>query len=152
MVTFINTVGNFAVKVFLDDNYIWGNTNLQSTMGEEIKCESDMSFFQKKLNFVYFNNDYFINSMKNGNNPELKIQVFPESECLFDSKCGWGLNNLEIKVNRVDLDNYKKCEFRPFIDCPCESSANKCNCFPGYYSFKSKWEDFSCLSKFKIKK
>jgi hypothetical protein len=146
VITFINTISNFAIKVFLDNDYIWGNLNLKTTIGEEIKCNSDTSFYQKEIKFTYYNNDYFTNSMKNRINPKLRIQVFPESECLFNSKCGWGLNNFEIKVNRNDIDKFKICNFRPFIDCPCDSTANKCNCFPGYYSFKSISDDFICLS------
>lgn len=150
-VTFVNKKVKFGVKVFLDDFYIWGNLNTPLGIQEEIQCDKENVFYSRTLNFTYFANDYFTERDFNNNNQVLRIQVFPESECLFDSTCGWGLDNLEIKVTRNNLDKNSKCAFRPFIDCPCDSSANQCKCFPGYYSFKSKWGDYSCLSK-KIKK
>lgn len=145
-VYFFKKITSFIVKVYLDNNYIWGNTNAPGTIEETTMCNEKATFYRKFLNFTYFNNDYFKDTM-NKNNPTMRIQVIPDSECSFNSDCGWGINNLKIKVNKVNINGNSTCPYRPFINCPCAPLSSQCTCYPGYYSLKASWGDFSCLRK-----
>lgn len=145
-VYFFKKIANYIVKVYLDNNYIYGSQNLATAVDETIVCSESATFYRKLVNFTYFNSDYFQASM-NKNSPTLRIQVIPDSECYFNSDCGWGLNNLKIQVNRVDPRTNSTCAYRPYVSCPCAPLSSACTCFPGYYNFKASWGDHSCLRK-----
>jgi len=143
---FFKKIANFIVKVYLDNNYIWGNTYKIADIEETIICNKNTSFYKKFLNLTYFNNEYFKSSL-NKEKPTLKIQVISDSECSFNSECGWGINDLKIKINRANIYENNTCNYRPFIDCPCGSLSSQCKCFPGYYSLKASWGEYNCIGK-----
>ncbi len=139
-------VTSYIIKVYLDNNFIWGNTNAPGTIEETVICNEKVIFYKKFQNFTYYNNDYFKDTM-NRNNPTMRIQVIPDSECSFNSDCGWGINNIKIKVNKVNISGNNTCLYRPYINCPCAPLSSQCTCYPGYYSFKSSFGDYNCLRK-----
>lgn len=143
---FFKNIANFIVKVFLDNNFIWGNTNTAASIEETIICNEKATFYRKFLNFTYYNNDYFKNSI-NKKNPTLRIQAISDSDCSFNTDCGWGINNLTIKINKINIAGNSTCNYRPFISCPCAPLSSQCTCFPGYYSLKASWGDYNCLRK-----
>ena len=144
---FFKRISNFIVKVYLDDNYVWGSQNLATSVDETQMCNEDTTFYKKGFNVTYYNNDYFKDTL-NAKNPELKIQVVPDSECAFNTDCGWGLNNLKIKINKINPNLNNTCNYRPYINCPCAILSMQCACYTGYYSQKASWGDYSCIGKF----
>jgi hypothetical protein len=145
------TITSYTVKVFFDDQYIWGQLyNLGNviipTADEIMICDTGKTkFYRKNIKFEYNQNKYF-KSLINPN-PVIKIEVYPDSDCLYDSDCGWGISDFKVKVERKmpDIDN--NCNFRPFSTEPCKNSTNSRACYPGYYESKLSYGEFSCQCK-----
>jgi hypothetical protein len=131
----------------MDGQYIWGqlfNANQPIASDEKLLCDTGNTvFYRKTLSFSYYNNEYY-SFLINKNNPSIRIQLYADSECLFNSGCGWGINNFNIKVNKATPGTNSTCLYKPFSSCPCADANVNCACYPGYFAFKQAFGDYIC--------
>jgi len=149
------TLTNYAIKIFFDDQYVWGEYyNLgrlvDGPSDETLICDSSgkTKFYRKLIKFDYFENDYFKGVINP--NPKIRIKVYPDSECLYDSDCGWGISDFKVKVVREMPDVVENCAYRPYSKEPCTNSTQTRQCYPGYYESKFTFNEFSCQGKLNL--
>lgn len=136
---FFKKIANYAIKVFLDDNYIYGQSiaaDLSTlSINQVILCDYETTFYQNTINVTYYKNNYFKNGLNN-ESPKIRIQVFPSSECNSDSDCGWGINNFVTNVTRYMPKSGMTCNYIPYTTTPCAFKNSSLVCLPGYFANK----------------
>jgi len=151
-VYFFNTLSNWVIKVFLDDQYVYGKSMIlggifsYSPSDETIYCDQNNTiFYRREITFSYYPSDYFNGIISP--NPKIRIEVYPDTECLYDTACGWGINNFTISVNKMIPDQGLLCQFRPFSTNPCLNTTKSRYCFPGYVENKMSNGEYVCIGK-----